>query len=453
MSINRILSNGVLGATAQSHALNVISDNIANARTVGYKRSEAQFSDFVVTDRFSNRLDGAGVRPGERTRTDSVGSLEQTGQTTNAAIVGNGFFLVQEIDQATGDPALTSAELTANYRIPELTRAGDFQEDQYGNLVNSTGRALMGFKLDATGNTITDGTTVNDLELVSVDGIRDYYEGSTTVSVAGNLPASATSDGDDPFDGIPMTARAVDTEGRLAAVSLSFKKTADNADGSAAWEVYETGAVYEDGSAVPRTGATGLLGSFTVGPDGTLTGGTDGEDVTYAMALGANFNSVALNIGQYGSLAGIRSVPDVPLTGLSSGHDGVAAGSFREVEITSDGYVRATYGSGESRDFYKIPNGVVINPTDLEAVSGTAFRVTENSGELQIKTFGSEATPEGETPMTVGAALASGAIEQSNTDIGEQFTTLIVAQRTYSANTKIIGTADEMTQTVLGMKV
>lgn len=453
MSINRILSNGVLGATAQSHALNVISDNIANARTTGYKRSEAQFSDFVVTDRFSNRLDGAGVRPGERLRTDSTGSIEQTGQSTNAAIIGNGFFLVQEIDQATGDPALTSAQLTANNRIPELTRAGDFSEDQYGNLVNSTGRALMGFKLDSSGNTIADGTSVNDLELVSVDEMRSYYQGSTTLSVAGNLPASASSDGDDPFKGIPTTIRAVDNEGRYAAVSLTFKKTADNADGSANWEVYEDGAVYDDGSAVPRTAATGLLGGITFGPDGTLTGGTDGEDVTFALALGSNFNNVALNIGQYGSLAGIRSVPDVPLTGMSSGQDGIAAGTYRDVEITSDGYVRATYGNGEYRDFYQVPNGVVINPTDLESVSGTAFRVTENSGELRLKTFGSEASPEGETPMTVGAALATGAIEQSNTDIADQFTTLIVAQRTYSANTKIISTADEMTQTAMGLKV
>lgn len=452
MSINRILSNGVMGVTAQSHALNVISDNIANARTTGYKRSEAQFSDFVVSDRFSARLDGAGVRPSERLRTDAVGSLETTQQKTNAAIVGNGFFLVQEIDQATGDPALTSGELTTANRIPELTRAGDFQEDRYGNLVNSTGRALMGFRLDDSGNTISRSTTVNDLELVSVDGIRDHYEGSTTVSVAGNLPASASAGSASPFDGIPMTVRAVDNEGRLAAVSLTFKKTADNSDGSAAWEVYENGAVYEDGSAVPRAAPSGLLGSLTFGPDGTLTGGTDGEDVTFAMALGANFNSVALNIGQYGSLAGIRSVPGVPLTGLSSGQDGIAAGSFRDVEITSDGYVRATYASGESRDFYKIPNAVVRNPTDLETVSGTAFRVTGDSGELQIKTFGSQATPEGETPMTVGAALATGAIEQSNTNIEGQFTNLIVAQRTYSANTKIIGTADEMTQTVLGMK-
>lgn len=462
--MNRIMSNAYLGMTAQSHALGTISNNVANARTVGYKTTDTQFQDLVAGDRFSRRFDGAGVQTYDRLRADAPGALNQTGQTTNGAIVGNGFFLVQEIDGATGDPTLTSAQLTKAGRNPELTRAGDFEPDQYGHLVNSTGRALMGFRLEDGGLQYAGGRNVKDLELVSLADMDAYVEGSTEIDIAANLPTEKLgADEPSPETGMSTTVSVVDSNGRLAAVDLNFVRTAANPDGSSTWEVRETGAVYEDGSAVPRDAPSGLLGTVSFRPGGALDGATEGEDVTFALNLGENFGAVDLNVGQVGTVNGLRSIPRMTYTGFSHGHDGVVAGSFRGVELTPDGVVRATYAGGETRDFYRIPNALVANTADLQSVSGTAFRTNQTSGDIILRDFGKappgskdgedanvQAEP-GEEPMTVGAAIVASAVEDSNTELESQFSNLILTQRAYSANSKIMTTADEMTQTAAGL--
>lgn len=459
MSINRIMSNGVMGMLAQSQALGTISGNIANAATVGYKRSDAQFETFVQNDRYGRYFEGAGVRGSEKLRTDQAGSITTTEQTTNAAIVGNGFFLVQEIDSGYGDDALGSPALTAKGRIPELTRAGDFYPDKYGHLVNGSGRALLGVPL---GNGVTGNAapTLARLELVSTDAMDEYVEGSTRIDLTGNLAHISMAEGDEPTNAIPMTVTAVDSDGNRAAVDLRFVQTAQAEDGSTTWEVYGTGARYEDGEEIEGA-APGLLGTMSFGPGGILTGGEDKAELTVDLNLGGNFEPMSLVLGRYGSQTGLRSIPGQTTSGMGDGNNGIAVGAYRGMEITDEGFVRATYQGGQSRDFYRIPNATVANATDLETVSGTAFRVTRDSGDLTLKYFGSASGSSlenagggaaAEERMTVGAALISGAVEASNSNIEGQFTALIQTQRCYSSAAKIVSTADEMTQTVVQLK-
>lgn len=467
MSINRIFSNGVSGLSAQSNALAVISDNVANASTVGYKRSEAQFSDVRLNDRFGSYFDGAGVSGSERLLADRQGTMSQTGVTTNMAISGNGFFIVQDVDNAFGDRAADTAALTEAGNEPELTRTGDFSPDRYGHLVNSTGRALLGQRLDAEAGAATKAPkSVDELELVSMNDMSGYFEGSTEVRLKASLPINqkvSTSGDLTTVAPVKTVVTAVDNTGVPAAVSLSLIKTADDPALGTTWEVYQTGVEYADKTAAPGAPTTAtLLGSVSFGPGGApvAADGVDGADVNIAMSLGGNFGAVALNVGQYNRATGLAVTADdnTWTTSFSNSTDGIVADTMSDVEITDDGYIRANYKGGESRDFYRIPNGFVRNAQGLDAVSGTAFTASQNSGEIELMYFGTKATssllPEGvkDDRPTVGAALVANAVEQSNTEISEEFTTLIVAQRTYSANSKVISTADELTQTVLGLK-
>lgn len=467
MSITRIFSNGVMGLTAQSNALTVISDNVANASTLGYKRSEAQFSDFRLNDKFGSFFDGAGVLGSDRLLADRQGSVVQTGQKTNAAILGNGFFIVQDVDNAFGDREATSAELTKLGHEPELTRTGDFSTDAYGHLVNTNGRALLGYAL-TDDNVGSNPDSIEDLDLVSVADMAEYVEGSSKVTIGMALPSNqpVVTSGDltntkvgDTASPVKTVVTAIDNEGKPAAVSLSFIKTAVGDDGGTTWEVYETGATYADGTAVSRDGASGLLGTLSFDPGGVPTGGTEDERIVYSMNLGGAFNSpISLDVGAYNSADGLRVNAKDTATSFTTSQDGVASGSMVDVEITGDGYVRANYQSGESRDFYRIPNGFVRNAQGLDAVSGTAFRATQDSGEISLKYFGSRNASslidsESSTDeRRIGTNLVASSVEQSNTDISQEFTTLIIAQRTYSANSKVVSTADELTQTVLGLK-
>jgi flagellar hook protein FlgE len=464
MSITRIFNNGVTGLNAQSNSLSVISDNIANATTNGYKRSEAQFSDIRLNDRFGTYFDGAGVQGSERLLADRQGGVSQTGVTTNAAILGNGFFIVQDVDNAFGDRSASAATLTKTGNEPELTRAGDFSADAYGHLVNSNGRALLGQPVGVTeAGATSDKINISDLELVSMDSMAGYFEGSSEVALKASLSIDQglSKSGDlTTVTPVKTTVTAVDASGNPAAVNLAMIKTADDPVLGTTWEMYQTGVTYEDGTAAPGAPTTAtLLGSISFGPGGAPTGGTAGEKVALAMSLGSNFGAVNLNAGAYNYATGlsVTATGETESTSFSNSTDGIVADTMENVEFTSDGYIRAHYRGGESRDFYRIPNGYVRNAQGLDAVSGTAFTATADSGEITLKAFGSKpvssvTTGTANDNATVGASLVANAVEQSNTDISQEFTTMIVAQRTYSANSKVVSTADEMTQTVLGLK-
>lgn len=451
MSFNRIMSNGLMGMTAQTHALGTISDNIANARTVGYKRVEAEFENFAVKDKTGRFFEGAGVRAGDRLRMDQSGGLSQTGVTTNAAIVGNGFFLVQDIDSATVDDTLTSAQLTKANHAPELTRAGDFFPDKWGHFVNNSGRALLGERL--TNNSASDTPPkIGSLELVSTSTIADYFEGTSVLSVSGNLPGTDTGMEAGPEDGVDQQVRVVDSAGTRAFVNLIYTRTATAADGTSTWDVSYSGATYENGSAVEGVVA-GSLGSISFDEAGRPAGANQGDPVNLPLTVGTGFGPITLNLGTVGGYSGLTNVPQSTQSGMGFQQNGVALGSLNEVTLSDDGYVMGNFGEGQNRAFYRIPNAIVINPSELSARSGTTFEETATSGEIQLKFFGNDGGAEDEADRTTNStSLSVGAVEQSGTRIETEFTDLIRVQRLYSAASKIISTSDEMTQTAVGIK-
>jgi flagellar hook protein FlgE len=456
-SFNAIMSNGMLGMYAQTHALGTISDNIANARTVGYKRVETQFQDIDLNDRGGRLNTGAGVSTTDRWRIDQSNGVAQTGQTTNAAIIGTGFFMVQDISGTGWDDTTTSASLTGAGREQELTRAGDFIPDQYGHLVNSAGRALLGVPLSAASSVAGNAAapSVSSLQLVSTRDIAAYREATTRIAVGGNLAATGKAGEYGPEDGITQVVSAVDSAGRRANIGLMYTRTATATDGSSTWQVSTTGARYsDDGTAVPGSGAS-VLGNVIFGPNGELTGGAFGTEQTMALNAGSGFSGITLSLGNAGQVTGLHSTPGSATSGMGFQQNGVAAGSLKSIDMTDDGYITGTFGEGQTRYFFRVPNAIVTNPTDLTAHSGTTFTQNEDTGDVMLKYFG--AAPYGANSgagsnQTTGTSLGVGMVEQSGTQIEREFTNLIVAQRSYSAASKIISTADEMTQTAMGTK-
>ncbi|MDQ2102367.1 flagellar hook protein FlgE [Azospirillum isscasi] len=455
MGITTIFNNGVLGLTAQSRALGTISNNIANASTSGFKASETQFTDFVLSDRSGNTEPGNGVRAFDRLD-HTGGTVSQTGVTTNAAIVGNGFFVVQDMDfQASTSKATGRSNDDAVF----LTRSGDFSPDKDGYLVNGAGKALMGFKLDPASGSGSFGST-DTLTAVSLSGLQDYREATTQASLNLNLPR-----GQEPVTGEITTANTtgvvlnlIDKDGADGAMSLRFLKTGQAEDGTSSWQVFNAGVVGADGKAVgdanvndPTTWQP--LGTLNFARNGTLTGGTTGDPMTLTLNPGGNFAQTTLDLGAYGKMNNsITSVADLQL-GIVQGNNGIRAGTYQGAELTSDGFVAANFQGGKQRYIYRVPDATVVNPTDLESVSGTMFRTTAESGAIRLNSFGNLTNETGTSaPPTVGAKLSTASVEGSNVKIEEQFTTLIQAQRTYSAASKLVSTADEMTQTTITLK-
>ncbi|WP_353858935.1 flagellar hook-basal body complex protein [Azospirillum formosense] len=455
MGITTIFNNGVLGLTAQNRALGTISNNIANASTSGFKASETQFADFVLSDRTGNKDPGNGVRAFERLD-HSGGTITRTDVTTNAAIVGNGFFLVQDLDAQTGTTA--TAPRTSDDTV-FLTRSGDFSPDKEGRLVNGAGKALMGFKLDPASGTGSFGS-LSSMTPVSLSGLQDYREASTQASLNLNLPYDQA-----PVTGEITTANTtgvvlnmVDKNGADGAMALRFLKTGQAEDGTSTWQVFNAGVIGADGKPVgngnvndPTTWKS--LGTLNFARNGTLTGGPTGAPVTLTLNPGGDFAQTTLDLGSYGKMTNsVTTIAGMDL-GIVQGNNGIRAGTYQGSELTADGFVAANFQGGKQRYIYRIPDATVVNPTDLESVSGTMFRTTANSGAIRLNSFGNLTNETGtNAPKTVGASLNTASVEGSNVKIEEQFTTLIQAQRTYSAASKLVSTADEMTQTTITLK-
>lgn len=451
MSLTAILNNGVTGLTAQSYALNVLSDNIANATTNGYRASDTEFSALVGTGGTSA---GDGVRASSRLLADKAGTISQTGIGTNAAIGGSGFFAVAAVDSSTGQISTVG---TGSSTAVELTRAGDFQQDRFGHLVNSAGLALMGIPVNpaGTGTTSASGHSLSDLQLVSLDRPNAYFSATSSLGLSATLPGALAAGQTPSLDNtVAASLSAVDSTGKTGSVTLRFMKSGEGTDGSSSWTVYRAGATNGDGSAAGDARSDDpsswqALGTVSFDATGTLTGGTGGTTASLSIPAAGSFPAMALDLGTYGQTGGGLNVAtgssttDLTIGNISQSDDGIAAGSLQSVDLTADGYVRGTFGGGRTRDFFRIPDATVANPTDLAEQSGAAYTATKQSGDIVLKDFGSG--------TGASATLSTGSVEGSNVSIEDQFTTLITAQRAYSASSKIVSTADEMTQTALAL--
>lgn len=460
MSLYGALLSGVSSLRAQSQSLGAISDNIANVNTIGYKRTTAQFSTLVTGAGSTANYYPGGVRATPRALIDQQGVLQTSTRPTDVAILGNGFFIVNTENDGSGEQL--------------YTRAGSFSEDKSGRLVNAAGYYLVGWALDQQGNIVD----INTIQPVSVSTINGVAVDTTNVEIIANLnsgqdpgavpimsgtlagqfsedPAVAGSVVDDIVNGVitPHFSRPItvyDALGTRHQLQMSFHKLGDTgkwgfvlqADPTEMTTVagYPPGLVAYGEVTFNATGGLASTTFYSVSPGPTPT-----LDPTNTMLIdwnnGAAQGSITMDFGQPGTTSGLRQFAETSTVEFVN-QNGAEVGRRIGVEIDKDGYVSALFDNGATQRIFKLPIATFANPTMLEARNGNAYSQTEASGEFNLR----EANEGG------AGRVEPSALEGSNVDLAEEFTTMITTQRAYSASAKTITTADEMLDELLRIK-
>lgn len=416
MSLFGAMFSGVSGLNAQSQAMGIISDNVSNLNTVGYKATEGRFSSLVTQSATDGAYSPGGVRIRPFALIDKQGLLEASNSPTDIAVAGQGFFVVNTRTDSAGQFL--------------FTRAGSFTVDRNGFLVNTGGYYLQGWPTDTAGVPLAANTSiVSTLSTVNVSGISGVAVATRNVTLSANLPASASP-------GATETSNILiyDSLGVAHNLEVTWTKTAVND-----W-TYTINDPTRANDATVQTGTitAGGTGSVTFNGDGTpaaITAPTLTIDFTNppATATGAAVSTITFDFGTVGSADGLTQFSGNFTTNFVQ-QDGVQFGVFTGVQIDETGLVTAKFDNGETRPIYKIPLATFANPSQLEAKSGNAYGQTDGSGQILLNF----------ADALDSSRVASGALESSNVDLGEEFTKMVITQQAFSANSRVITTANDM---------
>lgn len=396
------------GLESNNTALNTIANNLANMNTIGYKDQTDQFSTL-----FYQQLNGGvngGVQVGvgtqvATTETDfSDGAPTSTGQSTDMALQGNGFFVIDDSGQQ------------------ELTRAGDFVLNQSGALQTTSGASVMGYP--ASNGKVNLGSGVQPIVLPLGQTMAAKQTGS--MNIQANLDASAGV-------GTPVTAPITlyDSLGDAHQATVTFTKTNTN--------TWSYNIALPAGDAASSAGTTGTL---TFDGNGNLTSptGTVGGISFTGLSDGASDMNFSWNLGGTGTGSAVTQTASASNV-ASATQDGYTSGSYQGFSVDGNGIVNASFSNGQAEVVGQVAVASVANQQGLQATNNTAYVATLASGSAVIGTAGNagRGTIEGE------------ALESSNVDVSTEFSALIVAQRAFEANSKSVTTFDQTTQEAINM--
>jgi flagellar hook protein FlgE len=432
MSLFGSLTTAISGLNAQSSALGYISDNVANSQTTGFKRVDANFVDYITSSSRTEHEPGAVLARPQYTNAIQ-GTLQQTQNPLALAIGGQGFFAVaQQNGTANGAPTFDAR--------PFYTRAGDFQMSRDGYLVNGSGYFLEGWAMNGAGQ--VDRTSVQPIQITQ----QTFNPIATAnIDLSANLPGDATT------SPVSTQAQVYDTLGRQHTITLTFTPTSTN-NWSMAVDVPDDiaarargGVNLQFGRAASPAVTDGTIGGLTgatgsVVPTGTTATGQPAS-FTFTTDFGQGPQTVTMNLGNFGSATGLTQFTGTQFTPHSMTQDGVPPGAYAGIAIRDNGDVVVNYDNGQSRTLARVPVVAFNEPGQLQRLDGQAFQATTESGAARLY----DASSNGVGKLVVGST------EASNVDIATEFSKLIVAQRAYSANTKIVTTTDQMLQDTINM--
>jgi flagellar hook protein FlgE len=411
----RSMFSAISGLRAHQTKMDVTGNNIANVNTVGFKGSQTVFEDTL-----SQVLRAGGAPAQERGGTNPAqvglgvkvagtvtnfgqGATQTTGRSTDFMIEGDGFFVTRA-----GTEQL-------------FTRAGSFSFDGAGNLVTPGGAVLQGWMADADGVVNPNGP-IEDLKVPYGQVVAPRASGGAGVvagRLAGNLPANAAV-GNTFQTAITM----YDELGVAQDISYTFTKGTTDAAGVTTWSL-----------SVDHGTDNLATRSLTFGPDGALTSAAT-FDVTLAPADYPSWPgplTIDLSgVDQFGNKNTIAATEQ----------NGFALGTLQSFSLGNDGTVTGIYSNGLRQPLGQLALASFNNPGGLEKAGSSAFRVGDNSGVAMI----------GQAGVAGRGVLNSGALEMSNVDLAEEFTGLIVAQRGFQANSRVITSSDEILQDLVNLK-
>jgi flagellar hook protein FlgE len=411
---------GLSGLNASSKQLEVIGNNVANANTVGFKQSRAEFADV-----FANSLTGGGaVQIGIGTKLSNVaqqftqGNVTSTNNSLDIAINGGGFF------RMSNNGAIT------------YSRNGQFQMDKFGYIVDASNKRLTGYTADATGALSTGAPAelnINTADLqpnatAAITGLVNLDSRNTALTAAGFNPADPTT----YHNSTAITA--YDSLGNAHTVQSFFVKTAPGA-----WDVFTTA----DGTlttTMPTPSATLTFSGTGTAP--TVTSAATGPGpaflplISFPVTTGAT-SPVPMTMDysgstQFGSNFSVNSLTQ----------DGFTSGRLAGFNTGADGIITGRYTNGQSKTLGQLVLANFTNPNGLQSLGGNAWSESSTSGPALVG-----------TPNTVSlGVLQSSAVEDSNVDLTAELVNMITAQRVYQANAQTIKTQDQVLQTLVNLR-
>jgi flagellar hook protein FlgE len=483
---------GVSGMDAYQAQIDVISNNIANVGTVGYKGQSLTFQDLLYQTQLpasgpsktnggiNAQQVGIGVKIGSTDTNTNQGAVQTTGIATNMMINGDGYFVMNNID-GTG--------------APKYTRNGDFSLNNNGTLYDpSTGLGVMGYTADSSGNIAAAGApgpiqVPIGLKSQAVATGAGTKLGPATDKVfdmtfAGNLDstqyASAVQNGAVTAGNLATAGTTIyDSLGQPHLVDITFQPQLSNAGVGVPFQVANSAgtavtAATEWSYSLSSTDGTKfktLLGTSTstdvqyafFDQNGQFinTSGTAGAAATHqATGLPSSVTGDLLSVAQWGSVAGAdNSVTNTGLPGpigldfssmtanasaaqaLSTGQNGVAPGVLANMSVAQDGTISGSFTNGQTQTLARVALASFQNEQGLLRLGNTAYAASPASGQAQVGVAGAGRF----------GSIAGDSLEMSNVSIADEFTKLITAQNAFTANSKSITTANTDLQTVIGL--
>ena len=415
----RSMFSGVSGLRSHQTMVDVIGNNIANVNTVGYKSSSIIFQDLL-----SQGITGAGLPTGASGGTNPAqvglgvkvagisvahtqGAAQLTAKSTDLSIQGDGFLAVRN-------------------SVGEIlyTRAGSLDFDAFGRLVTPSGAVLQGWNADATG-ALNTNASVSDISMPL--GQQLQPEATESVQLGGNLDADSVAG-----TVVSTSIEIFNTQGAPRILNVEMTKTANPNE----WAITANADFDQDGTpdAITVTGGpltfdpvTGqqTSGAITIDP-----GAANGYPNPITLDTGGPNDAEALT--QFAGESGAAMLRQ----------DGFRLGALQSFTIGADGTVTGVFSNGANRPLGRIALATFTNPSGLEKAGDATFRQTVNSGNAQIGQAG-----DGGRGTILGSTL-----EMSNVDLAREFTNLIVAQRGYQANSRVITSSDELLQELVNLK-
>lgn len=423
MSISSSLNAGVAGLQTNAQRLASISDNIANSSTFGYKRVETDFESMVLSSGGGSYAAG-GVRANTQRLIEELGTLISTSNATDLAVRGGGMLPVAQAAQVQ----------TAGADAPMyLTTTGSFRTDAEGYLTSQSGLVLMGWPASSDGSIPPyPRDTADGLEPIRINTGQLAGNPTTSVSLGINLPATETED-DSPGLTEQLSIEYFDNLGTSQSISVTFTPTVP-APGSAATNTWTMEMFDSTNPTVPigqyeleftdaRVGGGSLANVTPFGASGPY------DDVTGLQTVNVAAGSIEIDIGALGDTEGLSQL-SYNFAPISIVKDGSAIGNFVGVDVDANGFVRATFDTGEIRTIYQIPLINVPNPNGLQAFDSQTYLPSRQSGSFFLWDAGDGPTGD----------IVSFAREESTTDVAGELTDMIKTQRAYSSNAKVIQT-------------
>ncbi|MDP1417971.1 flagellar hook protein FlgE [Peribacillus simplex] len=418
----RSMYSGISGLKNLQTKLDVIGNNVANVNTYGFKKSRVTFSD-AMNQTVSGASAATANKGGTNSKQIGLGStiatidtihtqssLQTTGRDLDLGISGDGYFVVKQGDSLS------------------YTRSGNFYLDDNGTLVNANGLKVQAYKVDENGKR---SKTIGDVA-VNVNAILPAIT-TTKISVSGNLAADA-------IDGTVFSQqmKVVDEKGKEQTATIYFQKNGDDK-----WELFdEEPAALGDTSITqpkPFTSVNFDANGQIVAADKTQTGQTinisSGKEDDLDTAVDESVQKVNLDF-DFSNLTQVKG----STTALVN-PNGNKEGKLESFNIGSSGEINGVYSNGLITTLGQLVVAKFSNASGLTKTGGNTFQESINSGTANINIAG-----EGR------GVIASGSLEMSNVDLSEEFTEMIVAQRGFQSNSRIITTSDEILQELVNLK-